>query len=504
MNSIDPGHPFTRRYEDLIESLQGQILPSGLNDFSEGSVVSTLVRAFTRELKLLYDQMDEAYRRAFIDVATGYALDNVVALLGIERNPATPATGSVMFTFRSTNQALTMPAKGTRIADEQGRVFVTTEDAVLVDNADDEEKTVTATAPIEARDAGPEGNVRRNTITIMPTPPPGVNEVTNPEPTAGGQSPESDDSLRERAKNALNRSGNATLTAIEFAIREIDTVQDVDVLDHSRDDTIPLGQVRVRYSGGDRTEVQQVIDRTRAAGILVHLDEIIEVSISGTFYVIPEPDSDPEAASSFLQAVQAAIASLGIGDALSVRRLNALAYQFNFADVAEALLNHNRGDANSRQPITDDPFRANATELLRPDSNGLNVVVLTALKVERASDNRSRLTFKVESSQEDRSNNTVEVAFRAFSLAIQVTIRAFLSNSPTAPPERIREFEPDPLIFEGSQASFELSAITLQGDGNQPFDTSRYLPEVEITFSAVAYDAIAPAVIRIDVSSLAE
>jgi hypothetical protein len=38
--------------------------------------------------------------------------------------------------------------------------------------------------------------------------------VVNEAPITGGQSPESDDQLRDRAKHALDRKGNATLNAI--------------------------------------------------------------------------------------------------------------------------------------------------------------------------------------------------------------------------------------------------------------------------------------------------
>src|SRR5215207_3650326 len=44
-------------------------LPSGLTDFNPGSVAGTLLRAAAREVTLLYNQMNEAYRRAFIDEA---------------------------------------------------------------------------------------------------------------------------------------------------------------------------------------------------------------------------------------------------------------------------------------------------------------------------------------------------------------------------------------------------------------------------------------------------
>jgi hypothetical protein len=100
--------------------------PSGLTDFNPGSVVGTLVRAFSRELKLLYEQMIEAYRRAFIDNATGFALDNVVALMGVLRNPPTKAVGEVTF-YREApaDAAVTVPA-GTIISDEGGRLYTTT------------------------------------------------------------------------------------------------------------------------------------------------------------------------------------------------------------------------------------------------------------------------------------------------------------------------------------------------------------------------------------------
>ena len=108
-----------------------RVRPAGLTDFNPGSVIGTLVRAAARELKLLYEQMDEAYRRAFIDQASGVALDNVVALLGVERNLAIKAHGHVTFSRKkATTQDVTIPSD-TRIADESGRIYVTGDDATL-------------------------------------------------------------------------------------------------------------------------------------------------------------------------------------------------------------------------------------------------------------------------------------------------------------------------------------------------------------------------------------
>ena len=101
-------------------------LPSGITDFNAGSVAGTLVRAVSRELKLLYEQMDQAYRRAFVDIAEGVALDNVVALLGVVRNPALPAQGAVSFALKKAPRTDVVIPVGTRVADARGRLFKVT------------------------------------------------------------------------------------------------------------------------------------------------------------------------------------------------------------------------------------------------------------------------------------------------------------------------------------------------------------------------------------------
>ena len=86
-------------------------------------------------------------------------------------------------------------------------------------------KSVSATVAVEALAAGPEGNVNSGAVVIMPTPPSGVDEVVNETPIIGGQSPEGDEQLRDRAKHALERKGNATLNAIKFAVLDVDGVK---------------------------------------------------------------------------------------------------------------------------------------------------------------------------------------------------------------------------------------------------------------------------------------
>ena len=432
----DPGSRFEVLYIYRDEH------PAGLTDFTPGSVVGTLVRAIARQMKLIYDQMDEAYRRAFIDEATGVALDNVVALLGIVRNPALRAAGEVTF-YRTTPRGTTFVREGTRVADQRGRTFATTRRAEIPAQAGElvmpsdgalrtkdrigevvgvwlqgespetvtplankestvvgaDERTVTrkqgawpegpllvrykpksVTVPVEALQPGPEGNVGAQAIVIMPTPPRGIAGVVNERHTEGGLAAESDDQLRERAKHALERAGNATLNAIKFAVLDVDGVEGVEVVDHSVDDSVPLGEVRVRYSGGDSAQVESVIDDTRAAGILARPDRVEQVLISGTFYLIPEPNAPATAAGEFLSVAVEALRALAIGAPLSVRRLNALAYNVaGLADVAEAQLDQESEEEPDRRPVTD-PLLVDRSTLIAPHSTDLAAELVSSLR----------------------------------------------------------------------------------------------------------------------------
>jgi Baseplate J-like protein len=314
----------------------------------------------------------------------------------------------------------------------------------------------------------------------MPTPPSGVEGVVNEEPVTGGQSPEPDDRLRERAKHELERRGNATLNAIRFAVLEVDGVEGVEVVDHSMDDTVALGEVRVRYSGGDRGEVARAVEGTRAAGILARLDEIAQVLISGTFYLIPEPDAPPTAAGPFLAAVAEAINALAIGAPLSVRRLNALAYNVpGLADVAEAQLEHDRG-GEAGQRVTD-PLLIGPSELVRPDETNLEAVLVSALKVPQTQDNELDVQLV------DADENPIE--WENFSIDVAVTLRAYLETAPTQPPERIGSLTKT-LNFEGtSTATLEITAQDVDDLEPGPTDSHR-LTGVEVELAAAVYPGI--------------
>lgn len=454
--------------------------PSGLTDFNPGSVAGTLLRAVAREVTLLYAEMDQAYRRAFIDGAHGVALDNVVALLGVRRIPAQKSKGRITFLRKKAATQTVVIPPNTRVADQSGRVFATTEEGRIPIEA----KSVTVA--IEALEPGPEGDVNADTLTLMPTPPPGVDTVTNEDPSDGGQDAEPDERLRERAKHALERAGNATTDAIRFAVLEVEGVAGVEVLDHQRDDSIPLGEVRVRYSGGDINEVKNAVERTRAAGILARVEPIVQITISGTFYLIPAERPVPGAVEAFLKAVADAIEALAIGAPLAVRRLSSLVFTVpGLADVAEAqLYSHRRTPSSEGVPITSDPLSVSAGELIRPNRGALKGVVLVKLS---ATANRS-MTPGAEYAIDLQilDGQGAAPSFRNVSIDIHVTARATLRENPTQPPVRVGSFT-KPVRFTRS-ATGTLDIVV--ADNLPDFRADDHTHMVEFTLTAAAYPGL--------------
>jgi uncharacterized phage protein gp47/JayE len=497
LSSADPDNPARHPDEGsrFEVAFTYRLRPAGLTDFNEGSVIGTLVRAVAREITLIYGQVDEAYRRAFIDQATGVALDNVVALLGITRNPARTAAGQVTFARKQpAGKAVVIEAQ-TRVADAGGKTFVTTAAGTIRTGETD------VTVPIEAVTAGPQGNVDAATIVIMPTPPRGVDGVTNALPTAGGHDPEPDDQLRERARHALETAGKATLNALRFAILDVDGVEAVEVVDHQADSSIAPGEVRVLFSGRDtedvRNKVQETIDRTRAAGVLVNARMIETVLISGTFYVIATRTPPVTDLAAFKAAIIAALERLGIGEALSVRRLNAAVYAVpGLAEVAEAQLISSKKPPDNPEGEVSDPYLIERTELLRPDAAHLEVLLLAALAAADAGG--SGLPHDVDLQLLDSEARAIR--FNHFSLDIDLTLKARSITAPDQPAERIGGVQRR-IEFVG-QSIFRLTLakahLSIPDELLVDFDLS----QVNVTISAAAFEGLQPATdLTVDISS---
>ena len=192
-----------------------------LTDLQVGSVVRTLLETTALELGRIYALLETVYKSAFVDTAESDALDNVVALLGIERVRGGRPAGEVEFArVPGAPGEVTIPA-GTRVATADGKVQYATTETVGMSPGQ-------SSIRVTARDVDPNDPLPAARLTLLPVPIAGIASVTNPGPTAVVTQDETDAELRTRAKNFLHGSERATRGALDEAIRGVGITADID------------------------------------------------------------------------------------------------------------------------------------------------------------------------------------------------------------------------------------------------------------------------------------
>jgi len=268
---------FNNIYENMVAETRHRI--PQLTDFEEGSVIRSLYETFAYELALLYEQMDLVYQAGFIDTATGAALDRVVAVLGIKRNEPDFATGEVTFQRDPGSKETIIIPLGTLVTTDKN-AYLTTEEGKLP------EKVNSVSVKIQAEERGKEMSTQAETITIMPRPVSGIKSVHNPNPIRFlGRDRETDEELRQRAKNALLGSGRASITSIENALLGMSGVHGV----HIRENMPKYGVIEVYVDTPNfqknRQLLQARIDKVRAAGIYAILKPADKIEINAVLQI---------------------------------------------------------------------------------------------------------------------------------------------------------------------------------------------------------------------------
>jgi uncharacterized phage protein gp47/JayE len=259
--------------------------PPLLTDRNPGSVVRTLAESFAREYAVLSRQLELVYRGAFLETAEGRDLDQVVALVGVERRSRTVASGEVVFSRSTPAPADVFVPEGTLVSTGEvpAVTVATTEDRTLRSG------TLSVAVPVQALEAGPGGVAIAGSLTVVHRPILGIEAATNPEAMTFGGGSETDDSLRRRASRALEASGRSTPGAITGALISVEGIREQDVRIEEDHLAFP-GLVKVSVAS-DLTPEQsaraaQLIDEVRPAGIRVVHNLVVPPAAS------PPPTSD--------------------------------------------------------------------------------------------------------------------------------------------------------------------------------------------------------------------
>jgi uncharacterized phage protein gp47/JayE len=223
-------------------------------------------------------------------------LDELVNIVGVKRSPGQQAEGKV--TFTTVSSFVEIP-KGTSVAtqpDADGDFFeYETVETVETASGDTE-----VTTNIEAIEVGEEYNVGSGQVTYLPSPPTGVQSVSNTAAILGGTNIETNDDLRERAKNAIfDKSGGGTANGIRGFVRSnVEDVSSVSIAEYpggnaslaadspspggpgGSSSTSPFADVIVE--GGNQTDIENAIEEARNVAIQHNLvrPNLVEINIT--------------------------------------------------------------------------------------------------------------------------------------------------------------------------------------------------------------------------------
>ncbi len=296
-----------KEFSQLLETMRGSLQDKSQTkfDFTEGSVVRTLFESFAYEMAVLYEQMERVYFSGYVDSAEDTNLDRVVATLGIKRGEPEYAIFNVTFERdMGIDEDIEIPLN----------TLVTTEDSEKSPRKaykTIELKTIAkgesaVQVRVQAEQPDKEAETEANTIIIMPQPIPGVKSVNNQEAVKFiGKDRETDLELRDRAKGTLLAASGANANSIQNALLSISGVNEVKVRENFSPEAEKYGIVEVIVDTADwfkfneqknQKQLQDAIDRVRAAGVYVLLKAPEPVYLDGTFQieVAPELKGSPE------------------------------------------------------------------------------------------------------------------------------------------------------------------------------------------------------------------
>lgn len=260
--------------EDIFDTLSTSLLD--LNEDANPGNQATLIYAllFSLSETLAENQersLRQVYRSAYVVDATNEELTKKAKNLGVIRRPAQTATGVVTFS-RDTNATTdyTIPS-GTLVETlEDDPVTFETENSVTLSSG-----TKSVDATVRAVEGGSKGNVGSGAISVMPSPPTGVEDVNNANPTGDptitdtngdplevGRNRETDSELRSRILDTDATNIGPTADGTELAVTRVDDVLSVHV-ETNQENTAVNGidpyHTEVTVLGGEVVEIAQTL-----------------------------------------------------------------------------------------------------------------------------------------------------------------------------------------------------------------------------------------------------
>lgn len=333
----------TKTFTDFLQTGAAAIQSSAskLVNLTVGSVMRALLEACSQFAMFLQSLIVYVASITRLSTSSGSDVDSFVADFGLTREAAVAATGTVTFSRSSTTQAAVIPV-GAQVQSQDGSVTF----SVIADtsNANYDSTTEQYTIPagtaslgilVQCDTAGSVGNVQASTINTLTSAIPGIDSVTNAAAFTNGVDEETDEALKARFALYIAGLRQATKTAIESAIDDLQQGLSYQVVENqTKTGGTQLGYFYVVVDDGTGSPsatllatVNTAIDAVRGLTITYGVFAPTVVNATVAMTVTVSATANASTVKGLVQtALQNYINSLTLGETLYYTRLAQVAY----------------------------------------------------------------------------------------------------------------------------------------------------------------------------------
>lgn len=360
---------FDQMVADQAVAAQAQVPSRGL-DFSRGTVFRALAEAFASVGMWLQGLVLRVLAATRAATSRGADLDSWMADFFLTRVRAAFSNGEVTFARFTPTLAALIPVKATVRTRDNTWTFQVVADRSHSAWSEEQQGYVlgagvaTLTVPVVALTPGAGGNAAAGSVTLMSSPIPGVDTVTNAEAMVGGTEAETDEAFRQRFRDYLGSLSKATRPAIDYAVGQVQAGLSWSVLEGQQPDGAPApATFTLVVDDGTGTpsadllaKVAAAVEQVRAIGVTYSVIGPVVVTANVTMVLTVTPGVDrPAVVGKVAAALEAHINGLKLGSGLSYTRLTQVAYSASpyVENVTNVALNGGTADiaATPRQAI---------------------------------------------------------------------------------------------------------------------------------------------------------
>jgi uncharacterized phage protein gp47/JayE len=353
----------TRSFTDIVRDMSASVTSSTgkILDMSVGSIMRALIEANAGIMLWAQWLVALTLRTTRAETSTGSDLDSWMADFAFERSAATPARGTITFSRYSSVMSVVIPV-GTAVKCRDRNIsYIVIADNTLTSFAPPINAYSIAAGvnsidvPVAASTPGSEGNVLKESITLLASPVPGIDTVNNNSALSGGEDPESDETFRLRFRKFFAARSRATVDAIGYAI--VQAGSDLKYLIQENVD--PQGMRRIGnivifisssagpVSSDTLNAISNSVNLVRPIGttFFVLPADVVEVQITLTL-ALPAGLLMLDVTDNIRSSIKSYVNGIPIGGLVSVSRIVQIAYasEIRIVNLSQVMLNSSASD----------------------------------------------------------------------------------------------------------------------------------------------------------------